>query len=75
MSSTSDRLLAAIMFTDMVGYTALMQEDEGLARRKRDRHREVLEALHEEYRGLILQYFGDRTLIDLDVTVTLSLDH
>ena len=36
------RKLAAIMFTDMVGYTALMQQDEKQAKRNRDRHREVL---------------------------------
>jgi hypothetical protein len=33
------RLLAAIMFTDIVGYTALMQENENNAKAIRDKHR------------------------------------
>jgi adenylate cyclase len=56
------RMLAAIMFTDMVGYTALMQEDEKRAKILRDKHREVLERLVFEHRGQILQYYGDGTL-------------
>jgi TolB-like protein/class 3 adenylate cyclase/Tfp pilus assembly protein PilF len=56
------RQLAAIMFTDMVGYTALMQEDEKLAKQKRDRHRQVLQDSILKYNGEILQYYGDGTL-------------
>ena len=56
------RMLAAIMFTDMVGYTALMQENERHAKILRDKHREVLERLILEHRGQILQYYGDGTL-------------
>jgi TolB-like protein/class 3 adenylate cyclase/Tfp pilus assembly protein PilF len=56
------RMLAAIMFTDMVGYTALMQEDEKHAKILRDKHRDVLERLVSEHRGQILQYYGDGTL-------------
>ncbi|NNL20058.1 MAG: tetratricopeptide repeat protein [Ignavibacteriaceae bacterium] len=56
------RQLAAIMFTDMVGYTALMQEDEKLAKQKRDRHRQVLQESIMKYNGEILQYYGDGTL-------------
>ena len=37
------RMLAAIMFTDMVGYTALMQENEQRAKLLRDKHRNILE--------------------------------
>jgi hypothetical protein len=37
------RQLAAIMFTDMVGYTALMQVDEKKAKINRDKHRKILE--------------------------------
>ncbi len=56
------RQLTAIMFADMVGYTALMQEDEALAKRSRDRNREVLEARVAGAQGKILQYYGDGTL-------------
>lgn len=56
------RMLAAIMFTDMVGYTALMQEDEKNAKILRDKHRDVLERLVSEHRGQILQYYEDGTL-------------
>ena len=62
MTNSSKRILATIMFTDMVGYTALMQEDEALARKKRKRHRDVFEQLHKEHQGQIIQYFGDGTL-------------
>ncbi len=61
MSQT--RQLAAIMFTDMIGYTALMQENEQQAKEKRDRHREVLQESVREHQGKILQYYGDGTLI------------
>lgn len=50
------------MFTDMVGYTELMQRDEPLAVKKRNRHREVFQQLHKKYSGHIIQYFGDGTL-------------
>jgi TolB-like protein len=50
------------MFADMVGYTALMQADEGEARAQRDRHREVLAAAVEQHRGEVLEYYGDGTL-------------
>ncbi len=56
------RMLAAIMFTDMVGYTALMQENERQAKILRDKHRAVLERLIFDHRGQILQYYGDGTL-------------
>jgi len=57
------RQLAAIMFTDMIGYTALMQENEQQAKEKRDRHRAVLQKSVREHQGKILQYYGDGTLI------------
>lgn len=56
------RMLAAIMFTDMVGYTTMMQEDEIRAKILRDKHRSVLEKHVSEHHGQILQYYGDGTL-------------
>ena len=56
------RRLAAIMFTDMVGYTALMQEDESSATALRDRHRTVLHEGIEAHQGEIVQFYGDGTL-------------
>lgn len=56
------RLLAAIMFTDIVGYTALMQQDETNAKDIRDKHRRVLERSITGHKGQIIQYYGDGTL-------------
>lgn len=58
----AERQLAAVMFTDIVGYTALMQTDEKKAVAQRQRHRQVFEDSHQRHRGNILQYFGDGTL-------------
>lgn len=56
------RQLAAILFADMTGYTALMQENEHLARVKRKRLKDVLEKTIGEFNGRILQYYGDGSL-------------
>ena len=60
--SDTVRKLAAIMFTDMVGFTSLMQTDEKTGLQKRARHKEVIENTHKKYNGEIVQYFGDGTL-------------
>jgi class 3 adenylate cyclase/TolB-like protein len=54
--------LAAIMFTDIQGYTALMQRDETKAIEFRNRHREVFNSITKKFNGRILQYYGDGTL-------------
>ncbi len=56
------RQLAAIMFTDIQGYTALMQEDEEKTIKIRERHREVFDSTTKKYNGNVLQYYGDGTL-------------
>ncbi|MEZ5023652.1 MAG: adenylate/guanylate cyclase domain-containing protein [Chitinophagales bacterium] len=62
MKEQTKRQLAAIMFTDIVGYTAIMQKDESAAMRIRVRHREVFESQHKNHHGEIIQYYGDGTL-------------
>ena len=56
------RQLSAIMFTDMVGFTALMQDDEHRAKSIRDRHRDTLRQSIEKHGGEIVQFYGDGTL-------------
>lgn len=57
-----NRQLAAIVFTDIVGYASLMREDEGKALEIRKRHRAVFDTLTPKHSGRILQYYGDGTL-------------
>lgn len=64
----STRRLAAIMFTDITGYSAMMESNELQARMIRNRHREVFKDAHGRYNGKILQYFGDGTLSIFDST-------
>lgn len=59
---TQKRQLAAIMFTDIEGYTAQMHHDEKNALLIRNKHREIFEAATEKSEGKIIQYFGDGTL-------------
>ncbi|WP_018128117.1 adenylate/guanylate cyclase domain-containing protein [Balneola vulgaris] len=61
-SKNNFRLLAAIMFADMVGYTKLMQQDEQMAKDLRDRQRAVVDKSIAKYRGQVMQYYGDGTL-------------
>ncbi len=56
------RQLAAIMFTDIEGYTAIMQQNEEQAIMLRDRHRLILEKEHKIFNGNIIQYYGDGSL-------------
>ncbi len=52
MPDLAERRLAAIMFTDIVGYTALLAESEAKGLRVRTRHRQVVRPLVEQYNGL-----------------------
>lgn len=63
------RKLAAIMFVDIVGYTALMQENEKNAKSIRDKHRLVLKKEVEAHLGNILQFYGDGSLSIFDSSI------
>jgi len=69
MPSEPKRKLAAIMFTDMVGYTALMQKDESKARELIERHRSLMKPLIEKHNGELIQYVGDGTLCRFDSAI------
>ena len=62
MIESLDRRLVAVMFTDMVGYTALMQTDERLALEKRNRYVRALESHHAACGGTIVQRLGDGSM-------------
>ena len=69
MTDSPTRKLAAIMFTDMVGYTALMQKDESKARELIQRHRELMKPHVEKHGGEILQFVGDGTFCTFDSAI------
>jgi predicted ATPase/class 3 adenylate cyclase len=62
MSANLERRLVAVMFTDMVGYTALLQADERSAIEKRERYVAALERNHAELGGTIVQRLGDGSM-------------
>ena len=62
MTRERTRHLAAVMFTDMVGFTALMGRDEDAGREQMIRQRDVVERLVDEFSGRVLQFYGDGTL-------------
>ena len=62
MTERPDRRLVAVMFTDMVGYTALIQADERLGLDKRDRYMSALETHHDAFGGTIVQRLGDGSM-------------
>ena len=66
---TRSRQLAAIMFTDIEGYTALMQQNEATAIQARSKHRQIFNAITEKYHGKVLQYYGDGTLSIFDSAI------
>lgn len=60
------RQLAAIMFTDIVGYTALMGEDEDRAFEVLEQNRQLHIPLINTYNGRLLKEMGDGMLISFN---------
>jgi adenylate cyclase len=56
------RHLAAILFTDIVGYTSMMQQNEIQAVAAIKRHNSVLERLATAHHGQVANYYGDGSL-------------
>jgi class 3 adenylate cyclase/pimeloyl-ACP methyl ester carboxylesterase len=62
LSATPTRELAAIMFSDVVGYTALMGRDEKKGIQAIAEHRERLRAVLPKFNGRLIGEIGDGTL-------------
>src|SRR2546422_3506004 len=59
-----ERRLAAIMFTDMVDYTAMSEKDEALALTLLEEHRQLLHPVFARHGGREVKTIGDGFLVE-----------
>ena len=65
-NSNYSRKLAAIMFTDMVGYSKLSQINEDLALQLLEEHRNILRAIISKHCGCEIETIGDAFFIEFE---------
>jgi adenylate cyclase len=64
-----ERRLATIMFTDIVGYTAITQKSESLAIKLLEEHRRILRAAFQKYHGKEIKTIGDAFVVEFNNTL------
>ena len=75
MDLAPQRRLAAIMFTDIVGYSRLMGADEARAMRLLDRHDAILGEQVRAHGGEILKKMGDSVFAAVFLIVSMAMFH
>jgi|GEM_PF-2137218 len=69
MPSSIERKLAAIMFTDIVGFTKIMGDDETTALSILENQQSLINPIVEQHKGKIIKKMGDGLLIEFPSTV------
>ena len=65
-NSKRHRKLSAIMFTDMVGYSAMAQKNESLAIELLEKHRQLLRPLFQKHSGNEIETIGDAFFVEFN---------
>jgi adenylate cyclase len=65
-ADTEKRRLAVIIFTDMVGYSALSQRDDKLALELLEEHRQLLREIFPRFNGTETKAIGDAFLVEFN---------
>ena len=63
-TSQIERRLAAIMFTDMVGYSQLSHQNEQQALKLLNEHRSILRPIFADFKGREIKTSGDSFLVE-----------
>ena len=69
MSSTTERKLAAIMFTDIVGFTSIMRKDESTGISILENQESIVNPLLNKHKGNLVKRTGDGYLLEFSSSV------